>query len=143
MISPIPSASTATLTRITVDLYRYADSAHPITYHEHSDHPPLPTARALKRLTARVRSTWAAADEPLTWTHRDHPQWSAITDLHRAGHHDDAVSLAVFMHWCDSWSWDEACHWQLDVADGCAPGNETTASSADQLGQLDLLGSTS
>lgn len=39
---------------------------------------------------------------PTSWRHVDWNAWAAVTDLHRAGRHDDALSLARLLHWCDS-----------------------------------------
>lgn len=38
---------------------------------------------------------------PTRWHHCDGNAWAAVAALHRAGHHDTAMALAVLLRWCD------------------------------------------
>ena len=62
---------------------------------------PRPTAGTLAALRNRVCDRSSTSGDPVLWWHCDGNAWVAVTDLHRASRHDDAMQLARFLRWCD------------------------------------------
>ncbi|MGH3477553.1 MAG: hypothetical protein ACREX8_00315 [Gammaproteobacteria bacterium] len=56
----------------------------------------LAMERALRR---RVTDRLDRDSAPVRWWHCE--GWGAVTDLHQAGRHGDAMDLARLLYWCD------------------------------------------
>lgn len=63
---------------------------------------PVVTPAMESALRPRLTDRASVSGCTVTWHHADGNAWAAVTDLHRAGRHDDATDLARLLHWCDS-----------------------------------------
>lgn len=66
-----------------------------------SGHPPITGAMEAALRVQCVEAHRRGRARSVTWHHCDGNAWAAVTDLHRAGRHEDAVALAVLLRWCD------------------------------------------